>query len=672
MKGRRVLLVWAFLLLAACQAQLPWAQESPSGAWRIEGPEDLPQDEMKRAAWRELEAIRTSEYPRAEAYDAAYAMERYLQREGHPDAQVALDVEGKTMVFRVDPGELACVRTVRFRGVRVGDPSTFRPWFESEGEGLIPTRRLAYSQTTVSEALSRIEAWYRERGYIDAKAGPVDVVRVGPACRVDLVVPVEEGIRYVVHSVDVKGAGCCRLDEAKWIGKPFRPTVPPAMAAEITTGLANQGFVFAEVRTSTDIDPEKGTVDVHLTADPGTRRALRRVEIQGLRRTSRAFVRKQIPLREGRVLTRDQIDQSLQKVYRLGLWKRMDLDLRPVGDDAADVSLTLEEADSRRLGFGIGWGTWELLRGTVRYRDFNLTGHARYFEADATVSIRHQGLDLRIEDPWILGDQQILSFGIGGFRRRERYYAFHDIHAQLYYERLFGDGWTFRTGYRFEAKSAFDMDPFIPEDEQSDIQGFSRAAGPFVRLRWDRRDHLFLPTDGWLLQGSAYWSEPSLGASLSYLELEFRGSDFLSLRDGTVLGSQVQLSTREILDGSPTLPIQDRYFLGGGESARAYGQDQLTIVDRFGNGVGGLTRFMATVELRQRLVDLLHGAVFVDVGHLSGPSFSFRGVWGWGPGVGLRYYTPVGPVRFDLAYNPGNLYAATTRWQFHFGFGFTF
>ena len=131
-------------------------------------------------------------------------------------------------------------------------------------------------------------------------------------------------------------------------------------------------------------------------------------------------------------------------------------------------------------------------------------------------------------------------------------------------------------------------------------------------------------------------------------------------------------TTREILDDSRTLPIQERLFLGGENSVRSFGQDELAPVSADGHALGGLTAAEFHVELRQRLFGPLDGALFYDVGWVGRDSFDFDGPPGVGIGAGLRYRLPVGPIRLDVAWNPGDLRAANSRWGIHLSFGFAF
>jgi translocation and assembly module TamA len=138
-----------------------------------------------------------------------------------------------------------------------------------------------------------------------------------------------------------------------------------------------------------------------------------------------------------------------------------------------------------------------------------------------------------------------------------------------------------------------------------------------------------------------------------------------------VLGIAGRFSARHILDDRADLPIQQRYFLGGATTVRSFYEDQLGPTEN-GEPRGGLTAVEASAEVRQRIKGELYGAVFFDYGTLDVEGFSVRSLPGFAVGAGARYYLPVGPIRFDVAYNPGELFAADARWAFQLAFGFSF
>ena len=125
--------------------------------------------------------------------------------------------------------------------------------------------------------------------------------------------------------------------------------------------------------------------------------------------------------------------------------------------------------------------------------------------------------------------------------------------------------------------------------------------------------------------------------------------------------------------GAPSLPIQARLFLGGATSVRSFGAGELSPADAEGDALGGLSTATASVEWRMRIAGELHGAVFYDLGVVDAQALEFDDdVVGQGIGAGIRWHLPVGPLRLDAAWNPGERYAADRDWAAHLAIGFTF
>ncbi len=189
---------------------------------------------------------------------------------------------------------------------------------------------------------------------------------------------------------------------------------------------------------------------------------------------------------------------------------------------------------------------------------------------------------------------------------------------------------------------------------------------------YDSRDSLLLPSQGTSFGVSTFLAAGVLGSEIDFAGLEGQASTYYQVFSGLVLSFNGQYRTRAILDDRQTLPIQERLFLGGEFSVRSFGQDELGPVTPGGVPIGGLTTLQATTELRVRVVGSLHAALFYDIGMVSPESWSVFGEYGQAIGAGLRYYLPVGPIRLDVAYNPGPLYAADSRIAVHFAIGFSF
>jgi outer membrane translocation and assembly module TamA len=125
-------------------------------------------------------------------------------------------------------------------------------------------------------------------------------------------------------------------------------------------------------------------------------------------------------------------------------------------------------------------------------------------------------------------------------------------------------------------------------------------------------------------------------------------------------------------DEATTLPIDERFFNGGADTVRSFGERELGPLDKHGNPLGGEFYTVFNVEYTFPLYGELQGAVFTDAGNLS-PTSENPGLTElrYAVGAGLRYKLPIGPIRLDYGVNPDPR-PDEDFGAFHFSFGFAF
>ena len=121
-----------------------------------------------------------------------------------------------------------------------------------------------------------------------------------------------------------------------------------------------------------------------------------------------------------------------------------------------------------------------------------------------------------------------------------------------------------------------------------------------------------------------------------------------------------------------SVPTNERLFMGGADTVRGYAEDTLGPLDTTGQATGGLVRWIINEELRFRILRSFQLAGFFDVGSLTN-SYTAMSLFNvrTSAGVGIRYLTPVGPLRLDVGF-PIDRRAGESNHRVHFTFGYVF
>jgi len=657
----------ALLLAAACAASRgeqgkpePPPPEPPPLPVQIEGAEPS----LLLEARRELKAFKEHGQRPADAADAALVMEDRLRADGYAHATVAFEIEPDMLHFRVQRGPRTHLHSLQFEGNRALGKDEFAHLFVFPGSGPLGAGQPIFVRSQIDAAAAELEAFYLLRGYYRVAVRVDRVGWSGDKTEADVTIAIDEGIRYEVTQVEFEGIEPVDLD---LVGRPYEARLPVQAAAGLRRELLDKGYQRCEIDGTAKIDDETGACVLRFAVDRGPKVAIGELGFEGNERTKTRFLRRRAALPEGEVLTQDLLEQATSRLYRTGLFQLVRPRLSDAGDDVSNVLFELKESLARSVDLEVGYGSYELIRGAVRFTDRNFLGIGRTFKAEINGSVRGGGVEFGIRDPYILGEKNVLDVETGYLFREEPSFDLSSFHASVVVKREINKIWSAHGGYSFRDEEATNVK--VPIDAEA--EGFIRTAGLVFGVTRDTRDSSYLPTKGTLISAAVLWSSPSLGADLDFFELDCGFAQLFRLRPGTVFGISGRFRSRTILNDDPDLPIQQRYFLGGATTVRSFYEDQLGPVEN-DEPRGGLTSLEASAELRQRLKGEFYGAAFFDYGTLDVEGFSVRGLPGYAIGMGLRYYLPVGPIRLDIAYNPGELFAADTRWALHLAFGFSF
>ena len=463
-------------------------------------------------------------------------------------------------------------------------------------------------------------------------------------------------------------------------GQPYYIRLAAEGASSIRNTLGDWGYS-AQVDYSASlerINETTGKVSVTYTVDPGKPLILADYNIinEGNMplRTRERLITSRFPFEKGDTIDRRRLNLGLSRLYGLGIFSTIDVNVVPQNTQAdnplqpANIEIHLTESETRFMGVTFGWGTYELLRGSIRYTDLDLFGTGRTWTSDLLGNFKGYQASTSLRDSILFGPASLLGISASYRYSLEPSFTITEGDASLSFSYDISPYWTLQSSYTYSLSKVTENSGAIAGAE-NDILGTGRLN---LLSQIDTRQSTLLPAKGGFLSTGVTLSSRFLGSERDFLHYTFKGAAYYPLFRGSVFALAFSYETKQILDDIPTLPIQERFFLGGGGSVRSFSQDLLSPTGPEGKPTGGLTAAFASAELRLRIWRQLHLALFTDAGTVQESSFGLTGKIGWAVGTGLRYYLPVGPIRLDLAYNPGPLFADTKRWKINFAVGFSF
>lgn len=429
-------------------------------------------------------------------------------------------------------------------------------------------------------------------------------------------------------------------------GAPARSAPVAAAASRIVEEYARNGHPFAKVTDrKAVVDVATHTMSVTFTVDPGPGARFGPLVITGLKRVDRDFVASRIAWQEGAPYDSRAVAATRQSLIKSGLFSSVRIAPATAPDQAGEVAMnvTLVEGPPRSIGAGVAYNTNLGLGAQAFWEHRNLFGNGERLRATAGVAQRQLGLALDFRKPDFLERDQDLLADAGLLDQTTDAYKSRRGQIFLGVERPLLPSITMDTGLDFERATVTQSQVGLSDEN------YSLIGVPLV-LRRDTTDDLLDPTIGGrqILTLTPYHA--IAGPTLDFLasRLELRHYQRLDAGGRTVLAGFGAFGS--ILGvGLDDLPADKRLYAGGAGSVRGYAYQHAGPLDSNGTPEGGISSLELGTELRFRVTDTIGIVPFVEGGNVYPTNLPNDFSLYWGAGVGLRYYTVVGPIRLDLA-----------------------
>ena len=334
-------------------------------------------------------------------------------------------------------GEQGAVRvhSVKFAGVKAVKTGQLRSVLATTQSSRLPWGAKHFFTREQFEAdLKRIAAFYKDRGYPDAKVRSFDVKLNDKQDAVDVVVNVDEGQPVIVEQVEF--AGFDMLPAAHLAALKARlPLTPPtpldralaqASREAALDEIKDHGYPYATVRLTDRPGSKDRARILTLTAVPGTLARYGEVQIVGNNSVGDSVVRRQLLFRPGRRYRLSQVQESQRRLYSLETFQFANIEPEVKEGEQPEtipVKVTLTEGKHRKVNFGVGYGTEEKARTSIDWRHVNFFGGARTLRLQGGYSALTKGGAVTFRQPYVFSPRVTLTATAQSWHRNEPSYT---------------------------------------------------------------------------------------------------------------------------------------------------------------------------------------------------------------------------------------------------------
>jgi outer membrane protein assembly complex protein YaeT len=619
-------------------------------------------------------------------------------------ATVACKEENGVKVTAFNFSGNKAVKTAQLKSVLATAASSKIPW----------GTRHYFSREQFEADLKRLVAFYQDRGYPDARVTSFDVKLNEDQSSVKITVNISEGEPVKTERIVLQGfeglpdRHRTSLDDKLplRVGAPLDRALLQASREAALDELRDHGHPYASVRVSEDAGSDARQRIVTLRADPGPIAHHGDIEISGNATVSENVIRRQLTFKPGDLYRQSRLQESQRKLYGLELFEfaniqPVDVETKP---ESIQTRVTVTKSKHKKVTFGIGYGTEEKARAEIDWRHVNAFGGAQTVGVHARYSSLDRGVRLTYKEPYIFSPRW--SMGITGqmWHTDEPVFKLDTRGGRVTFTRQFARGGgpvlsgRPSTALSFTYANEHEDYTITPEafdDPQIRTTLIARGLDPRTRRSSGQRSALIVDasrntTDNLLDAKRGYVASVHLeqagrflGGSYDYYEGTTEARTYQKV--GSVAVVAVQARAGSLFGAGAQqrdIPFFKRYFLGGATNLRGWGRFEVAPLSERGLPIGGTKFTNMSAEVRAPIFASVSGVVFLDAGRVWGDRTSeFLNDTGWryDVGPGLRYQTPIGPLRVDLGYqlNPlaglqVNGKEQTRRFRFHFSIGQAF
>tara|TARA_R110002124_G_scaffold149220_1_gene314918 strand:+ start:50444 stop:52228 length:1785 start_codon:yes stop_codon:yes gene_type:complete len=485
-----------------------------------------------------------------------------------------------------------------------------------------------------------------------------------------VVVTVDKGPLYTIERFDIDWASGqtpdikALTDFEPPIGQAALPETMLESEQNLFNILMQNGYFAPKSEGKTlRVHHGRHSVSLSLSMSAGPQASFGKTEITGLKKLKESFVRRRIGWREGELFDIGRIARTRKKLNRSGVMASTEIHYGALTDEGAlPITIEAKEGKHRSIGAGVAYSTTLGAIANVFWEHRNLFGGSEKFRIKLEGGTKTSGLSANLNKPDLWGNEK-LGLQNAVVYKRELLEAFDK------------DTLSSSTvlNYKYSNKSAIsggvalEQNKIIEEGEKD--ENFTLISLP-LSYRYDDTNDALDPREGWRFN-LGVTPYQVLNEQDSFLVTSAGGSHYWPLGEDFVWANKARAAFIHGLS-LDRIPADKRFYAGGGGSVRGYGYQILGPLDEDNDPTGGRMVFELGTEGRFKVTESIELVGFVEGARVSEDlEWSSAADFLWGAGSGLRYHTPIGPLRFDFAV-PLNKRPQDDSYQFYISIGQAF
>ncbi len=588
-----------------------------------------------------------------------------------------------TITYVVTEGKIVRIQKIMIEGNKAFSDRKLKRIMTTKQEWILS--RFTGAGVLNADALKtdteRLTAFYYDNGYITVRIDEPKVERRKDGLYVTI--SIDEGDQYKVGAIEYAGDVRTDIDLRKDLdlvsGDTFRSSKLRQDILKITDRYGDVGYAFVNVEPETEVDQASKTVDITYRIDQGPQVAIDKILITGNTKTRDKVIRRELKIEEQQRFSGTKLKKSRDALNRLGFFQEVNLTTqRGRSEEKLNLQVDVKEGQTGAITAGAGFSSADNLLFNARISENNLFGRGQRLVLNADFGSIRQNFIASFTEPWLFDIP--LSATVDAFRWR---LDFDDFTRS-------GTGAGVRVLYPLPALGYERLGPFSLEEvrvgaayrlEDAEISDISRRSPPSVVAEEGRSltssirpifsrntlNSLFDPTRGSSQEISIEYA--GLGGESEFYKIDARTRHYWPIYKSSQLGTFVFSLAGAIGygygdrgDSGHELPLFERYFPGGINSVRGFKTRTLGPREPIMNAqgeetdtapIGGSNQLILNSEIIFPIVEQLglKGVVFVDAGNAWLESDAYNlGDLRYSVGGGLRWLSPLGPIRIELGF----------------------